>query len=138
MIDIRREFGKRAFEFGVRRFFWEKKDEYGVYRARGEDGDIINVSEEEIRKLRYRASMMERSCLCLPEHAEQFAKGDPVSKTYTEAEVKYMINDRIGNYNWEIGGLRRQLEDTTSSLQSDINWYQKANELVHKKKDIRL
>ncbi|KAJ4876054.1 Uncharacterized protein Rs2_41072 [Raphanus sativus] len=89
----------------------ESTDESGF--ARGEDGDIIHVSKEDIGKLLNRASMMERSCFCLLEHAEQFAKGDPVCKLYTEAEVKYMIKEELG----------------------DINWLQSANELVHQKKD---
>ncbi|KAF3570961.1 hypothetical protein F2Q69_00059000 [Brassica cretica] len=33
-IDRRPEFGRRAFDhFGTRKFYWEEKDEYGVYRV---------------------------------------------------------------------------------------------------------
>ena len=54
--DRRPEFGKRAFRYGVRKFFWEQKDKYGVYRdekgfARGIDGDVIRVSKDDIKKL---------------------------------------------------------------------------------------
>ncbi|KAF3589771.1 hypothetical protein F2Q69_00030024 [Brassica cretica] len=32
-VDRRPEFGRRAFDFfGTRRFYWEEKDEYGIYR----------------------------------------------------------------------------------------------------------
>ncbi|KAF3537982.1 hypothetical protein F2Q69_00021424 [Brassica cretica] len=50
-IDKRPEFGTRALDlFGTRKFYWEEKDEYGVYRddrgyARDVDGHIINVSK---------------------------------------------------------------------------------------------
>ncbi|KAF3590820.1 hypothetical protein DY000_02022737 [Brassica cretica] len=33
LVDRRPEFGRRAFDFfGTRRFYWEEKDEYGIYR----------------------------------------------------------------------------------------------------------
>ncbi|KAF2587883.1 hypothetical protein F2Q70_00038882 [Brassica cretica] len=56
-IDRYLEFGRRAFDlFGAKKFHWEDKDEYGIYRddqgcARDMDGHIINVSKEEIIKL---------------------------------------------------------------------------------------
>ena len=64
-VDKCPELGRRAFNlFGTRKFYWEEKDEYGVYRddqgcARDMDGQIINVSTEEIRKLMERASTNE-------------------------------------------------------------------------------
>ncbi|KAF3521337.1 hypothetical protein F2Q69_00047339 [Brassica cretica] len=61
-IDRRPKFGSRAFYlFGTRKFYWEAKDEYGLYSddqgcARGVDGHVINVSKDDIRKLMERAS----------------------------------------------------------------------------------
>ncbi|KAF2591920.1 hypothetical protein F2Q70_00038508 [Brassica cretica] len=77
-IDRRPKFGRRAFDFlGTKKFHWEEKDEYGVYRedqgcARDVDGHIINVSKDDIRKLMERASRDEHNYICLPEHASSF------------------------------------------------------------------
>ncbi|KAF3570723.1 hypothetical protein F2Q69_00059020 [Brassica cretica] len=79
-IDRRPEFGRRALDlFGTRKFYWEEKDEYGVYRddqrcARDMDGHIINVSKEDIRKLMERGSRDEHNYICLPEHASSFTQ----------------------------------------------------------------
>ncbi|KAF2617659.1 hypothetical protein F2Q68_00039314 [Brassica cretica] len=59
------------------KFYWEENDEYGVYRddqgcARDVDGNIINVSKDDIKKLMERASRDEHSYICLPEHASSF------------------------------------------------------------------
>ncbi|KAF3561212.1 hypothetical protein DY000_02015587 [Brassica cretica] len=51
------EFGKRAYDlYGNRKFYWEEKDEYGVYRddrefARDLDGHTIPVHTKDIRRL---------------------------------------------------------------------------------------
>ncbi|XP_056845644.1 uncharacterized protein LOC108851532 isoform X1 [Raphanus sativus] len=72
--DRRLEFGRRAFNTdGSRRFKWEAKDEYGVYRdefgyARGVDGEIIHVTKEQIRRILERASLFHKGCLRLPVH----------------------------------------------------------------------
>ena len=61
-IDRRPEFGRRAFDlFGSRNFYWEEKNEYGVYRndqeyARDLEGYTIRVHNRDIRKLMERAS----------------------------------------------------------------------------------
>ena len=61
-VDRRPEFDRRAFDLlRTRKFYWEEKDEYGVYKddqrcTRDMDRHIINVSKEEIRKLMERAS----------------------------------------------------------------------------------
>ena len=77
-IDRRPEFGRRAYDlYGNRRFHWEEKDEYGVYRddqgyARDVGGHIIHVSKDDIRKLMVRASKDEHSYICLPGHASSY------------------------------------------------------------------
>ena len=79
-IDRRPEFGKRAYDCdGTRRFHWEEKDEYGVYRddpghARDVDGHIIRVSKDDVISLLERASMDEHNYLCLPEHVRSFTQ----------------------------------------------------------------
>ncbi|KAF3559048.1 hypothetical protein F2Q69_00012398 [Brassica cretica] len=77
-IDRHPEFGKRAYDrAGIRRFHWEQKNEYGVYKddhehARGVDGHINHVSKDDIRNLLERASMDEHNYICLPEHARSY------------------------------------------------------------------
>ncbi|KAF3511418.1 hypothetical protein F2Q69_00006582 [Brassica cretica] len=96
-IDRRPEFGRRAFDlFGTRKFYWEEKDEYGVYRndqgcARDVDGHIINVSKDDIRKLMERASRDEHSYICLPEHASSFTQTKLVPEIYTKDEINEML-----------------------------------------------
>ncbi|KAF2607830.1 hypothetical protein F2Q68_00044244 [Brassica cretica] len=92
-IDGRPEFGKRACDHdGTRRFHWEEKDEYGVYRddhghTRDVDGHIISVSKEDIRSLLERASRDEHSYLCLPEHARSFTHTKLIPEIYTKDEI---------------------------------------------------
>ncbi|KAF3591301.1 hypothetical protein DY000_02021983 [Brassica cretica] len=91
------EFGRRDFNlFGTRKFYWEEKDEYGVYRDDQEctgdmDGHIINVSKEEIRNLMERASTDEHSYICLPEHASSFTQTKLVPEIYTKDEINEMF-----------------------------------------------
>ena len=56
-VDRRLEFGRRAFDcLDTRRFYWEEKYEYGIYRddqgyARDLDGHTIRVHNRDIRRL---------------------------------------------------------------------------------------
>ncbi|KAF3500651.1 hypothetical protein F2Q69_00042208 [Brassica cretica] len=74
------EFGKRAYDlYGNRKFYWEEKDEYGIYRndhefARDLDGHTIPVHTKDIRRLLERASRDEPAYICLPEHASSFTQ----------------------------------------------------------------
>ncbi|KAF3504932.1 hypothetical protein F2Q69_00042386 [Brassica cretica] len=59
-IDRRPEFGRRAFDlFGARKFYWDDKDEYGIYRedqgcARDIDRHIIDIyAKDEINEMFY-------------------------------------------------------------------------------------
>ncbi|KAF3544322.1 hypothetical protein DY000_02007862 [Brassica cretica] len=96
-VNRRPEFGRRAFDlFGTRKFYWEEKDQYGVYRddqgcARDVDGHIINVSKEDIRKLMERASKDEHSYICLLEHASSFTQSKLVPEIYTKNEINEMF-----------------------------------------------
>ncbi|KAF3594711.1 hypothetical protein DY000_02023688 [Brassica cretica] len=99
-IDRHPEFGRRDFDlFGARKFHWEDKNEYGIYRddqgcARDMDGHIINVSKEEIKKLMERASRDEPSYICLSEHVNLFTQTKLVPEIYTKDE-KSVENKRI-------------------------------------------
>ncbi|KAF2555126.1 hypothetical protein F2Q68_00014498 [Brassica cretica] len=87
-IDSRPEFGKVPCDCnGIRRFHWEQKDEYGVYRdvhghARGVNGDIIHVSKDDIRNILERVSMDEHNYICLPEHTTSFTHTKLVPEIY--------------------------------------------------------
>ncbi|KAF3584388.1 hypothetical protein F2Q69_00030712 [Brassica cretica] len=93
----RPEFGKRAYDrYGTRRFHWEEKDEYGVYRddqghARDVDGHIMHVFMDDIRKLMERASRDEHIYICLPEHVSSFTQTKLVPEIYTKDEIYEMF-----------------------------------------------
>ncbi|KAF3511542.1 hypothetical protein F2Q69_00007476 [Brassica cretica] len=61
-VDRRPKFGRRAFDFyGTRKFYWEEKDEYGVYGddqryTKDLDGHTIHVHNKDIRRFLERAS----------------------------------------------------------------------------------
>ncbi|KAF2554609.1 hypothetical protein F2Q68_00015485 [Brassica cretica] len=71
-IDRRYECGSRVFDmYGARKFYWEQRDEYGVYRdergyAQSAAGEMIPVTKDNIRKILERASLFEESHICLP------------------------------------------------------------------------
>ncbi|KAF2587185.1 hypothetical protein F2Q70_00035924 [Brassica cretica] len=79
-----------------KKFYWEEKDEYGVYRddqgcARDVDGHIINVSKDDIRKLMERPSRDEHNYIRLPEHASSFTQTKLVPEIYTKDEINEMF-----------------------------------------------
>ncbi|WZY88681.1 hypothetical protein YC2023_045416 [Brassica napus] len=92
-IDDCLEFGRRAYNQNrQRRFHCKKRDEYVVYRddhgyARVVDGRGIHVSKEDFRAILERATMHERSYICLPEHAEGYTQSMPEPYTYNKEEV---------------------------------------------------
>ncbi|KAF3542570.1 hypothetical protein DY000_02006503 [Brassica cretica] len=96
-VDRRPEFGRRAFDlFGTRRFYWEEKDEYGIYiddqgYARDLDGHAIRVHIKDIRRLLERASTDEPNYICLPEHANSFTQTKLVPEIYTKDEINEMF-----------------------------------------------
>ncbi|KAF3485245.1 hypothetical protein F2Q69_00053823 [Brassica cretica] len=96
-IDRRYEFRHRAYDiYGARKFGWEQKDEYGVYRdesgyARSVAGEMIPVTKDNIRKILERASLFEESHLCLPEHATSFTPTKLAPEIYTKDEINEMV-----------------------------------------------
>ncbi|KAF3561058.1 hypothetical protein DY000_02015547 [Brassica cretica] len=116
-IDRHPEFGKRAYDRdGTRRFNWEEKDEYGVYRddhghARDVDGHIISVSKGDIKSLLERASRDEHIYLCLPEHASSFTKTKLVPEIYTKDEINEMFYGVCGAQEKNEGDEARHSQD---------------------------
>ncbi|KAF3546350.1 hypothetical protein DY000_02006496 [Brassica cretica] len=78
------------------KFYWEEKDEYGVYRddrryARDLDGRTIPVHTKDIRRLLESASRDEPAYICLPEHASSFTQTKLVPEIYTKDEINEMF-----------------------------------------------
>ncbi|KAF3535391.1 hypothetical protein F2Q69_00023147 [Brassica cretica] len=124
----RPEFGKRAYDHGgTRRFHWEEKDEYGVYRddyghARDVDGHIIRVSKDNIRSLLERASVDEHSYLCLTEHARSFTQTKIVPEIYTKDEISEMFYGVCGAQEKHEGDFRMKLDGVYYPLNDNISW----------------
>ncbi|KAF2618138.1 hypothetical protein F2Q68_00038560 [Brassica cretica] len=102
-VDRRPEFGRRAFSLlGTRRFYWEEKDEYGIYRddqgyARDLDGHTISVHNRDIIRLLERASTDEPSYICLPEHASLFTQTKLVPEIYTKDKLNECSMESVEN-----------------------------------------
>ncbi|KAF3556178.1 hypothetical protein F2Q69_00013125 [Brassica cretica] len=78
------------------KFYWEEKDEYGVYRdeqrhAKDLDGNAIRLRNMDIRRVLERASRDEPSYICLPEHANLFTQTKLVPEIYTKDEINEMF-----------------------------------------------
>ncbi|KAF3583738.1 hypothetical protein F2Q69_00029284 [Brassica cretica] len=101
-IDRRYEFGNRTFDmYRARKFTWERRDEYGVYRdecghARGVAGEMIPITKDDIRKLLDRASLFEQSHICLLEHATFFTLTRLAPELYTKDEINEMVTGICG------------------------------------------
>ncbi|KAF3560475.1 hypothetical protein F2Q69_00013423 [Brassica cretica] len=127
-IDRRPEFGKRAYDRdGTRRFHWEEKDEYGVYRddqghARDVDGHIIRVSMDDIRSLLERASMDEYIYLCLLEHASSFTQTKVVPEIYTKDDINDMFYGVCGAQEKNEGDFQMKLDGVYYPLNDSISW----------------
>ncbi|KAF3592302.1 hypothetical protein DY000_02021521 [Brassica cretica] len=101
-IDRHYECGRRAYDiYGARKFRWEQKDEYGVYRdesgyARSVAGEMIPVTKDNIRKFLERASLFEESYICLREHATSFTPTKLAPEIYTKDEINEMVTGICG------------------------------------------
>ncbi|KAF2551153.1 hypothetical protein F2Q68_00034279 [Brassica cretica] len=117
-IDRRYECGRRAYvSYGARKFRWEQKDEYGVYRdesryARSVAGEMIPVTKVNIRKVLERASLFEESHICLPEHATSFTPTKLAPEIYTKDEINEMVTGICGAQE-KLGDEHKTLVDDT-------------------------
>ncbi|KAF3535505.1 hypothetical protein F2Q69_00023238 [Brassica cretica] len=110
-----------------KKFYWEEKDEYGVYRddqgcARYVDGHIINVSKDDIRKLMERASRDEHSYVCLPEHASSFTQTKLVPEIYTKDEINEMFYGVCGAKEKYESDFQMKLDGVYYPLNDNISW----------------
>ncbi|KAF3548661.1 hypothetical protein DY000_02007789 [Brassica cretica] len=116
-IDRHYECGRRAYDiYGAKKFRWEQKDDYGVYRdesgyARSIAGEMIPVTKDNIRKILERASLFEESHICLPEHATSFEPTKLAPEIYTKDENNEMVTG--------ICGAQEKLGDELKTLVDD-------------------
>ncbi|KAF2534205.1 hypothetical protein F2Q70_00030015 [Brassica cretica] len=87
------EFSRRAYDlYGNRKFYWEEKDEYGVYKddqefARDLEGHTIPVNTKDIKRILERALRDEPAYICLPEHDSSFTQTKLVPEIYSKDEI---------------------------------------------------
>ncbi|XP_033132355.1 uncharacterized protein LOC103833572 isoform X1 [Brassica rapa] len=126
-IDRRYECGRHAYDsYGARKFRWEEKDEYGVYRdesghARSTAGDMIRVTKDDIRKILERASLFGEGHICLPEHATSFTPTTLAPKIYTKDEINEMVTDICGTQEKLGDELKTLVDDTYQHLDRGYN-----------------
>ncbi|KAF2544383.1 hypothetical protein F2Q68_00031445 [Brassica cretica] len=126
-IDRRYECGHRAYDsYGARKFRWEQKDEYGVYRdesgyARSVAGEMIPVTKDNIRKILERASLFEESHICLPEHATSFTPTKLAPEIYTKDEINEMVTGLCGAQEKLGDELKTLVDDTYQPLDRGYN-----------------
>ncbi|KAF3557914.1 hypothetical protein F2Q69_00013491 [Brassica cretica] len=126
-IDKHYEFGRRAYDInGAGKFRWEQKDEYGVYRdesgyARSVAGEKIPVTKDNIRKLMERASLLEESYICLPEHATSFTPIKLAPEIYTKDEINEMVTGICGAQETLGDELKTLVDDTYQPLDRGYN-----------------
>ncbi|KAF3539349.1 hypothetical protein F2Q69_00023331 [Brassica cretica] len=126
-IDRRYEFGHRAYDiYGARKFRWEQKEEYGVYRdesgyANSRAGEMIPVTKDNIRKFLERASLFEESHLCLPEHAASFTPTKLAPEIYTKDEINEMVTGICGAQEKLGDELKTLVDDTYQPLDRGYN-----------------
>ncbi|KAF2558699.1 hypothetical protein F2Q68_00015287 [Brassica cretica] len=127
-VDRQPEFGGRAYDlYGNWKFYWEEKDEYGVYRddrryARDLDGNTIRLHNTDIRRLLERASRHEPSYLCLPEHANLFTQTKPVPEIYTKDEINEMFYGVCGEHEKNKEAFQMKLDGVYYPLNDSISW----------------
>ncbi|KAL0876682.1 hypothetical protein Bca101_026387 [Brassica carinata] len=127
LTDRHLEFGLRAYDrYGARKFKWEQKDEYGVYRdefgyVSGLAGEIIPVTKEDIRKIRERASLFAHSYICLPEHAASFTETRLPQEIYTKDEINELASGIFGAQERLGEELQTLVDDTYQPLDRGFN-----------------
>ncbi|KAF3560143.1 hypothetical protein F2Q69_00012611 [Brassica cretica] len=127
-VDRRPEFGRRAFDiYGTRKFYWEEKNEYGVYiddqgYARDPEGHTIRVNNRDIRRLLERASRDEPSYICLLEQASSFTQTKLVPEIYTKDEINEMFYGVCGVREKYEGDFQMKLDGVYHPLNDSIGW----------------
>ncbi|KAF3603101.1 hypothetical protein F2Q69_00035173 [Brassica cretica] len=127
-VDRRPEFGRRSFDlFGTRKFYWEEKDEYGIYKddqgyARDVDGHTIRVHNKYIRRLLERASRDNPNYICLPEDASSFTQTKLVPEIYTKNEIKEMFYGICGEQEKNKEEFQMKLDGVYYPLNDSISW----------------
>ncbi|KAF2574457.1 hypothetical protein F2Q70_00003695 [Brassica cretica] len=122
------EFGKRAYDlYGNRKFYWEEKDEYGVYRddrefARDLDGHTIPVHTKDIRRLLERASRDEPAYICLPKHTSSFTQTKLVPEIYTKDEINEMFYGVCSEHEKNKEAFQMKLDGVYYPLNDSISW----------------
>ncbi|KAF3598262.1 hypothetical protein F2Q69_00035400 [Brassica cretica] len=122
------KFGKRAYDlYGNRKFYWEEKDEYGVYRddrefARDLDVHTIPVHTKDIRRLLERTSRDEPAYICLPEHANSFTQTKLVPEIYTKDEINEMFYGVCGEHEKNKEAFQMKLDGVYYPLNESISW----------------
>ncbi|KAF3497779.1 hypothetical protein DY000_02052812 [Brassica cretica] len=126
-INRRYECGRRAYDsYGARKFRWEQKDEYGVYRdesghTRNVAGEMIPVTKDNIRKILERASLFQESHICLPEHATSFTPTRLTPEIYTKDEINEMVAGICGAQEKLGDELKTLVDDTYQPLDKGYN-----------------
>ncbi|KAF3538840.1 hypothetical protein F2Q69_00022999 [Brassica cretica] len=127
-VDRQPEFGRRAFDLlGTRRFYWEEKDEYGIYRddqgyARDLDGHTIRVHNRDISRLLEIASRDEAAYIYLPEYASSFTQTKLVPEIYTKYEINEMFYGVRGEQKKNKEAFQMKLDGVYYPLNDSINW----------------
>ncbi|KAF2613277.1 hypothetical protein F2Q70_00011605 [Brassica cretica] len=129
---------RRAFDlFGTRKFYWEEKDEYGIYidgpgYARDLDGHIIRVNNKDIRRLLERASRDDLNYICLPEHASSFTQTKLVLEIYTKDEIYEMFYGVCGEQEKNKEDIQMKLDGVYYPLNDSISWLSTCMEEMRK------
>ncbi|KAF3582956.1 hypothetical protein DY000_02031069 [Brassica cretica] len=103
-VDRQPEFYRRAFDsHGTRKFFWEEKDEYGVYRdeqgyARDLDGNTIRLHNMDIRRTKM------------------------VPEIYTKDEINEMFYRICGEQEKNKEAFQMKLDGVYYPLNNSISW----------------
>ncbi|KAF3590824.1 hypothetical protein DY000_02022733 [Brassica cretica] len=127
-VDRQLEFCRRAFDsHGTRKFYWEEKDQYGVYRdehgyARDRDGNTICLHNMDIRRVLERASRDEPRYICLPEHANLFTQTKLVPEIYTKDEINEMFYGVCGEQGKNKEAFQMKLDGVYYPLNDSISW----------------
>ncbi|KAF3493752.1 hypothetical protein DY000_02052554 [Brassica cretica] len=127
-VDRQPEFGRRAYDlYGNKKFYWEEKDEYGVYKddrryARDLDENTIRLHNTDIRGVLERASRDEPSYICLHEHANMFTQTKLVPEIYTKDEINEMFYGVCGEHEKNKETFQMKLDGFYYPLNDSISW----------------